>query len=84
MVLRIRDQHGCELDTTIMLIEENGLPLLSAQVVDASCLLDNGQVIIHTGEGEIEFALAGHPFQVDSVFTGLAAGPYDIIAQNSA
>lgn len=64
-----------------------GAPAITALVaVDPNCVLDNGSITITAtgGIGGLQYSVdGGNSFQSTGAFTGLAAGSYDVIVQDT-
>lgn len=81
----IRDEMGCERDTTINI---GAFPLLEIRDVaetEPECLLDNGTITVtyEGGVGDVEYSIdGGFTYQSSNVFTGLAPGSYQIVLKD--
>ncbi|HZV70150.1 MAG TPA: M43 family zinc metalloprotease [Saprospiraceae bacterium] len=82
--LKIIDERGCLYDTIVTLKEINGLSGIENQVMDAHCNENNGTVIVHSGQQNVLFSIGNSIPQMDSVFSGLAAGTYSVISMSPA
>lgn len=84
--LTATDSNGCEVDTNISLSAIGAPTIDSVQTTDLTCGLDNGslQVFANLGTRPYEFSIDGINFQVDSVFSNLAAGTYNVTVRDDS
>ena len=81
------DAKGCTRDTTISIGSPPAIGVTSIDVVDViTCYGDStGSLTLHAkgGTGQLEFSLDGGVFQLDSVFSGLHGGDYNMQVRDS-
>lgn len=81
----VTDENGCSSIATTTIIEPEALTM-TLDTVDVVCFGDEtGAISISASGGTppYEYAINGGDFQPDTDFTGLAAGNYDVVVQDS-
>ncbi len=82
----IKDNNGCEKDTTFTISQPVALTLGSVSVIDADCNGASTGEVSFTGSGgtaPYTYALGTGAYQGSGTFTGLAAGTYTIHIQDA-
>lgn len=84
--LRVRDANGCEVNRAIDLPAFKPMEVLSVATVPTSCGQANGQANLTTAGGTrpVTYSVDNQTFQTNTVFTGLKAGTYTLVARDSA
>ncbi|MDZ4748222.1 MAG: gliding motility-associated C-terminal domain-containing protein [Saprospiraceae bacterium] len=82
--ITVKDDNGCSLDTTITLMEGIWNSGLTTDVLNATCDLDNGSIILHSTSTDIFYSLNGSTFSIDSAYMNLPEGHYSIVAMHAA
>ena len=83
--LRIRDANGCEVNGVINLPFFKPMEILSTTAVPTTCGQTNGQASMTVGGGRLPvlYSIDNHPLQTSTIFTGLQAGDYTLVAKDS-
>ncbi len=83
--LVVRDSNGCRADTTVK-VENRSLHIDSVSKSAPSCDTADGEMVIHASGKAAPFRYStdsGNTFEPDSHFTGLSAGVYSIVVEDS-
>lgn len=80
----VRDDSGCETYDVVILTEPE-LITATVDVIDETCVLNNGSIVIHAsgGTGAYSFSLDAGAFQPDSSFTSLAGGLHNYTIEDA-
>lgn len=76
----VQDGNGCTTNETVELIPINAPEINDVQIVNTSCGLGDGELIISAsnGTGQLEYSIDGVNFQQDNSFGNLNSGIYTI------
>ncbi len=80
----VMDAGGC-VNSTLVTLTSQGKPVISPQVLPASCNRANGSITLSAsgGTGPLSFSMNGLEFQASPSFSNLAAGTYTLYARDS-
>ncbi|MVM28626.1 gliding motility-associated C-terminal domain-containing protein [Spirosoma sp. HMF4905] len=83
--LRARDANGCETNSAISLPAFKPMVILSTATVPTSCGQANGQANLTTsgGTSPVQYSINSTVFQTNTIFTGLKAGNYTLVARDN-
>ncbi|MFD2933379.1 T9SS type B sorting domain-containing protein [Spirosoma flavum] len=83
--LRVRDANGCEVNKVISLPSFKPMEIISATTVPTTCGQSNGQITMTVagGQNPVRYSLDNRQFQANTLFTGLQAGVYTLLAKDS-
>lgn len=84
-VVSIQDANACMIDTTITIIQFSGPAQLDAQIVPATCDLNNASIHATAigGTAPLLFNFNNQGFSTNTTFSDLAPGTYQIIVRDS-
>ncbi len=76
----VQDDNGCTANETVELISTNAPEINDVQIVNTSCGLGDGELIISAsnGTGQLEYSIDGVNYQQDNSFSNLNSGIYTI------
>lgn len=83
--ITVRDFNGCQSTRNVLVGSTNGPQVLTANVVNAACGLNNGTITATAsgGTGALQYSINGVTYQVSTSFPGLAAGPYTLYVRDA-
>ncbi len=82
----VQDAIGCQVSTTVALVDAGSPSITSVASTDPSCGNNNGTISITAtgGTGPYLYSIDnGVTFSVSSNFTGLTAGNYDVVVEDA-
>lgn len=83
-LISINDANNCTFNQNISVIERQILSLLLDSIVDETCTASNGIISLSAqgGSPNYQYSIDGGPFQMASIFNGLAAGSYTLTVKD--
>ncbi len=80
----VRDAIGCT-KTAVVVVANSAAPTLTATTTPAACSNVNGSITANGAGGiaPLQYSIDGISFQINNIFTGLAAGVYTITVQDA-
>ncbi|MDF1696724.1 MAG: gliding motility-associated C-terminal domain-containing protein [Saprospiraceae bacterium] len=80
----IQDDNGCTIKQEFELESENVPIINNIEVINASCALPNGSLLVSAngGTGQIQYSIDGNNFQISNTFSNLDENVYYITIQD--
>ncbi|TCL62040.1 SprB-like repeat protein, partial [Mariniflexile fucanivorans] len=84
---RVIDDQGCQAESNIIIVTPKTTPTFTFSQTNATCNGDSdGSIVVTAANGIAPYEYSmdnGTTFQASNVFSGLLAGPYDVVVRDS-